>query len=851
MRDIAITSSALILVILGIRYLAKGKISPILQYALWLPVVFRLILPLPLWSSQLSILNYIPSAWTEDADSFFSQAGVDVGAFLSESVNADNKVRTDTELAAVQSDNVPLAKALSEIDRAESELGTQSDGIFDAGKRGVISIAGVVSRILPLIWITGILFVGGYMLFYQIKWKKYLKANRKPLRKAVGNKEYLNKLSVYTVEGLPSPCLSGNCIYLTKKMASDEKKLAHILAHEYCHYKHLDSVWVIVRCVLCAVYWFHPLVWTAAYVSKQDSELACDAAAIRLLGEKERISYGKTLLQLVVSGDTYDKKRVGIASTMSGGEKGIRERIFLVAGKRKYLAVVSLIVVAFVAGFIAITFSGTVKKNENERGTDVSSIDNEQILSDFDEMQDNLQKPEKEHEASQKAIEDAEIQVAVLAKLDSYDAYIAEVGSGEGVYGYTNAKIPSDYVQDYFNIGPDTLEEGMYLLETRKGSDGSDIKIYGMYTKEFGCEGITILIADDSNKFDIPWIFGVGYGGDENLRLYESAEDGMPRTFAFKMLWESSNESEIYNCYICDRYDTGTITVSRFLAEDYLAQMKDRIRFEVAPSENSINVYDNDTLIGSVDVPDSAKPLGKIEDVILDGRIVSWNLGQKEAELKLIIAIGLKYKHDTGMETVWYHDVTPLSFSVECGDFGEREFTLGKAEIAKDYTIRTNVGKESATLDEITDLSSRYPDLIPFNSDTHYDVEITYMNPCPSAGRISDGFGERIHPVTGMVLEHNGIDFAAEQGTDILAAAEGSVYKTGYDSELGNYVVLYHVLSGEFTYYACCSEILVSEGEEVAAGQKIAAVGSTGRSSGPHLHFALSRNGEYVEPEFE
>ena len=391
----------------------------------------------------------------------------------------------------------------------------------------------------------------------------------------------------------------------------------------------------------------------------------------------------------------------------------------------------------------------------------------------------------------------------------------------------------------------------MYLLETRKGSDGSDIKIYGMYTKEFGCEGITILIADDSNKFDIPWIFGVGYGGDENLRLYESAEDGMPRTFAFKMKWESSNDSEIYNCYICDRYDTGTITLSRFQAEDYLAQINERIRFEVDSSESSITVYDNDILLGSVDVPDSAKPLGKIEDAVLEGRIVSWDLGQKETELKLIIAIGLKYKHDTGMETVWYHDMAPLSFSVACGDFGEREFTLGQAEIAKDYTIRTNVGKESATLEEFSDYSLQVPDFTPFNSEAHYDVEITYTNPCPSAGRISDGFGTRTNPATGMVLKHNGIDFAAEQGADILAAAEGSVYKIGYDSELGNYVVLYHVLNGEFTYYACCSEIFVSEGEEVTAGQKIAAVGSTGRSTGPHLHFALSRNGEYVEPEFK
>lgn len=58
-------------------------------------------------------------------------------------------------------------------------------------------------------------------------------------------------------------------------------------------------------------------------------------------------------------------------------------------------------------------------------------------------------------------------------------------------------------------------------------------------------------------------------------------------------------------------------------------------------------------------------------------------------------------------------------------------------------------------------------------------------------------------------------------------------------------------MSGEYTYYTHCQEITVTEGSSVTAGQKIAAVGSTGRSTGPHLHFALSRDGEYVEPVFE
>ncbi len=129
-------------------------------------------------------------------------------------------------------------------------------------------------------------------------------------------------------------------------------------------------------------------------------------------------------------------------------------------------------------------------------------------------------------------------------------------------------------------------------------------------------------------------------------------------------------------------------------------------------------------------------------------------------------------------------------------------------------------------------------------------MQISYINPCPSYTRISDTFGKRINPVTNIELFHNGVDLAAAKDEDIVAAAGGIVCKTGYDPTNGNHVVIYHGMDN-FTYYAHCAEILVSEGDRVESGQKIAAVGSTGRSTGPHLHFMVSDNGEYVEPVFQ
>ena len=94
---------------------------------------------------------------------------------------------------------------------------------------------------------------------------------------------------------------------------------------------------------------------------------------------------------------------------------------------------------------------------------------------------------------------------------------------------------------------------------------------------------------------------------------------------------------------------------------------------------------------------------------------------------------------------------------------------------------------------------------------------------------------------------HNGVDFAANSGTPIMAAYDGTVVGAAYNSSMGNYVMIDHG-DGLFTIYMHASELYVSSGQSVSKGETIAAVGSTGRSTGPHLHFSVRLNGEYVNP---
>ena len=119
--------------------------------------------------------------------------------------------------------------------------------------------------------------------------------------------------------------------------------------------------------------------------------------------------------------------------------------------------------------------------------------------------------------------------------------------------------------------------------------------------------------------------------------------------------------------------------------------------------------------------------------------------------------------------------------------------------------------------------------------------------PAPSYTRISDEYGNRQHPILGIQQFHNGLDMAAPGGSSILAAYDGKVVAATYSNSMGNYIMIDHGDS-LYTIYMHASALYVSKGAEVSKGDKIAAVGSTGRSTGNHLHFSVRLNGNYVNP---
>lgn len=138
-------------------------------------------------------------------------------------------------------------------------------------------------------------------------------------------------------------------------------------------------------------------------------------------------------------------------------------------------------------------------------------------------------------------------------------------------------------------------------------------------------------------------------------------------------------------------------------------------------------------------------------------------------------------------------------------------------------------------------------DVKPKNSSfSPYTITVGIVNPVKN-GKISSKFGYRKDPFTKKLAFHSGLDIAASKGTRIAAAYSGKVKKIGEDSMAGNYIYLEHS-NGMETLYCHCSEIIAQEGANIRAGETIAKVGSTGYSTGPHVHFEIRINGVKYDP---
>ncbi len=180
----------------------------------------------------------------------------------------------------------------------------------------------------------------------------------------------------------------------------------------------------------------------------------------------------------------------------------------------------------------------------------------------------------------------------------------------------------------------------------------------------------------------------------------------------------------------------------------------------------------------------------------------------------------------------------------------EKQYTLeaSRGEVA---TLKSQVASSNAQLEkQIDSLNAEADRLVDEIKKLQGDAAYAggqFAWPSAASTRVTSEFGNRLHPILKVYKLHTGIDIGAAAGTNVLAANSGTVIKAGWNNSYGNVIMIDHG-GGIVTLYAHNSKLLVTTGDVIARGQVIALVGSTGNSTGPHIHFEVRVNGEYQNP---
>ena len=188
-----------------------------------------------------------------------------------------------------------------------------------------------------------------------------------------------------------------------------------------------------------------------------------------------------------------------------------------------------------------------------------------------------------------------------------------------------------------------------------------------------------------------------------------------------------------------------------------------------------------------------------------------------------------------------------LSSLADLSSYGETNGDILGTDAGMEMESLEDLKQELLAMDQ--KLNEQAASMQALMSDVDRQLAINNAKPdmWPIEGKISSKFGYRKNPFGAGVEFHNGLDIANKTGTKIYAAGTGVVTFAGYKSSWGNLVMISHGY-GYVSIYAHCSEILVKEGQEVEKGDLIATVGSTGRATGPHVHYGIQLDGEWIDP---
>ena len=307
-----LTLSALIAAVLLVRAVFKNRVPKRMIYALWLVVLLKLCLPGTLFS--LPVLPAEQTAAPVQRAEFPAQTAP-VTQPPAQAVQPQTPAQPVTQEPAN-----PAAKPLT------------------------------ATQIFRIIWFSGSALLGLWMLGSWLVFTIRLRKSRKFLGRH-------GKTSIYVSSRIPSPCLAGliPAVYLTRNVLQNDTT-ALILRHELTHLRHLDPLWSFCRTAAVVAYWWNPLVWLAAIVSKRDAELACDEAVAAGLLDSERIAYARAILA--------QAPRRGAALSLAGPP--VKERILFLTKKQRTSVLCVVLALILVLSATGCSFAELTRQKSGE-----------------------------------------------------------------------------------------------------------------------------------------------------------------------------------------------------------------------------------------------------------------------------------------------------------------------------------------------------------------------------------------------------------------------------------------------------------------------------------------------------
>ncbi len=368
MIEYILSLSLLICVVLLIRGIFRKTVSPRVIYALWLAVVLRMFMPIALFEVGVTLPEFLQSRQTEQfvqedktTDNVQEQISTTIPTNPVENPSYTPDYPTVTTPIVPSTPAVPITP-----DTEANKVVVPEEPIDDITREPVLVNW---NRILDLIWFSGAVIAAVWVLFTAVSYNKHLNKDRRLYKTVCGTKVYVSGCT-----GVP--CIAGliPSIYITPE-AVNSKSETLIIVHEHVHLRHGDHIWSIVRALALIVFWWNPLIWTAAAISKQDAELACDDAISAHLNEDGRLKYANILIDTIPQKHRY---AVGL------GSAPMKERILMLTKKQKNRGL--CIILAIVLSLSAVGCSFVSLKEKSPEDTVESTGDDTQDLN-HDEQQ--------------------------------------------------------------------------------------------------------------------------------------------------------------------------------------------------------------------------------------------------------------------------------------------------------------------------------------------------------------------------------------------------------------------------------------------------------------------------------